>query len=204
MTKPAPELPGLGPRTLIPYRASLDWATVQLSSEEGFILSRVDGTTSLGDICMLMPFPEEQTASLLRRLWLHGVIEIPGLDKPKAVTQSTPAVANLLDVELPDKVPPGVDLTLEQLQRIELYFHTLQARNAFQVLEVDPKSDDKTIKKAYFKLSKEFHPDRFFGKSIGEYKARLTTIFQAIKSAFELLSDHDRREAYEEALGLKK
>ena len=153
---------------------------------------------------MLMPFPEEQTASLLRRLWLHGVIEIPGLEKPKAVAQATPAVANLLDVELPDKVPPGVELTLEQLQRIELFFHTLQARNAFQVLEVDPKADEKTIKKAYFKLSKEFHPDRFFGKSIGEYKARLTTLFQAIKSAFELLSDRERREAYEEALGLKK
>jgi hypothetical protein len=201
---PAVDLPGLGPRALVPYRASLDWSKVQLSSEEGFILSRVDGTTSLGDICMLMPFPEEQTASLLKRLWLHGVIDIPGLDKPKAVSQSTPAVANLLDVDLPDKVPPGIELTLDQLQRIELFFHTLSARNAFQMLEVDPKSDDKTIKKAYFKLSKEFHPDRFFGKAIGEYKQRLTTIFQAIKSAFELLSDHGRREAYEDSLGLNR
>lgn len=201
----AADLPGLGARTLVPYRASVDWNQVQLSPEEGFILSRVDGVTSLGDICLLMPFGEEQTSSLLRRLWLQGVIDVPGLEKPKAVTQSTPSgVANLLDVELPEQVPAGIDLTLDQLQRIELFFHTLEQRNAFQTLEIDHHADGKTVKKAYFKLSKEFHPDRYFGKSIGDYKQKLIQIFQSVKSAFELLSDTTRREAYEDSLGLRR
>ncbi len=199
----AGELPGLGPRTLVPYRASLDWSKVQLSSEEGFILSRVDGTTSLGDICMLMPFGEAETAGFLRRLWLSGVIDIPGLERPKAASAS-PVMTSLLEVELPSAVPAGIELTLDQLQRIELYFHTLSNRNAFQMLEIEPASDEKAIKKAYFKLSKEFHPDRYFKKSIGEYKDKLSTIFHAVKTAFELLSDAERREAYEEALGLRK
>lgn len=201
----AADLPGLGARTLVPYRASVDWNQVHLSPEEGFILSRVDGVTSLGDICLLMPFGEEQTAGLLRRLWLQGVIDVPGLEKPKAVTRSAPSgVANLLDVELPEQVPAGIELSLDQLQRIELFFHTLEQRNAFQTLEIDHHADAKTVKKAYFKLSKEFHPDRYFGKSIGDYKQKLIQIFQSVKSAFELLSDTTRREAYEDSLGFRR
>ena len=61
-------------------------------------------------------------------------------------------------------------------------------------------ADVKAVKRAYFKLSKEFHPDRYFGRELGDYRDKLTKIFQAIKAAFELLSDKDRRAAYEDSV----
>jgi DnaJ-class molecular chaperone len=93
----------------------------------------------------------------------------------------------------------GLDLTVEQARRIDDFFSGLDHRDAFELLEVDRTADKKEIKRAYFKLSKEFHPDRFFNKSLGPYKERLSKIFQSIKAAFELLSDDERRAAYLES-----
>ena len=45
------------------------------------------------------------------------------------------------------------------------------------------------MKKAYFKLSKEFHPDRYFRKEIGPYGERLDRIFKKVLEAHEILSD---------------
>jgi DnaJ-class molecular chaperone len=93
----------------------------------------------------------------------------------------------------------GLELTVEQARRIDEFFGGLDQRDAFELLEVEPSTDKKEIKRAYFKLSKEFHPDRFFNKNIGPYKERLSKIFQSIKAAFELLSDDERRAAYLES-----
>ena len=72
----------------------------------------------------------------------------------------------------------------------------MQTRDAFELLEVPRAADKKDIKRAYFKMSKELHPDRFFGKNIGPYRERLSKIFQSVKAAYELLSDDSRRAAY--------
>ena len=50
-------------------------------------------------------------------------------------------------------------------------------------------SKKKAVKKAYFALSKEFHPDRYFKKNIAGYKDRLDTIFKKVLEAYEILMD---------------
>ena len=90
----------------------------------------------------------------------------------------------------------GIELSVEQARRIDEFFASLATRDAFELLEITRTADKKEVKRAYFRMSKELHPDRFFGKSIGPYKERLSKIFQSIKAAYELLSDDDRRAAY--------
>ncbi|HEY1584071.1 MAG TPA: J domain-containing protein, partial [Polyangia bacterium] len=90
----------------------------------------------------------------------------------------------------------GLDLTIEQARRIDEFYASLQTRDAFELLEVTRGADKKDIKRAYFKLSKELHPDRFFGKNIGPYRERLSKIFQSVKAAYELLMNDSRRAAY--------
>ncbi|HEX8952754.1 MAG TPA: DnaJ domain-containing protein, partial [Polyangia bacterium] len=90
----------------------------------------------------------------------------------------------------------GLDLTVEQARRIDEFFVSLATRDAFELLEIARDADKKEVKRAYFKMSKELHPDRFFGKNIGPYRERLSKIFQSIKAAYELLSDDARRAAY--------
>ncbi|HWE28540.1 MAG TPA: DnaJ domain-containing protein, partial [Polyangia bacterium] len=99
----------------------------------------------------------------------------------------------------PSPLMPGLEVTVDQAERIDAYFSSLEDKDAFELLEVTRAADKRAIKRAYFKLSKEFHPDRFFGQNIGPYKERLSRIFQSVKAAFELLSDDTRRAAYEQS-----
>ena len=46
------------------------------------------------------------------------------------------------------------------------------------MLEIDRKADVKEIKRAYFLLSKEFHPDRFFRRELGTFGVRIERIFR--------------------------
>jgi hypothetical protein len=206
---------GLGPSTLIPQRGKTGGPALDgLGPEEGFVLSRVDGHTTLEEICLLVPFDPPVTQVILRRLFEAGAIDVPGV----ARTLPSPRSSGNVPIVKPtlDSVPLYVEraleseahriaaLTAEQQKRIDGFFAGLEQFNAFQLLETEVGADAKTIKRAYFKLSKEFHPDRYFQKEIGEYKDKLSKIFQAIKAAFELLSDPNRRKAYEESTGLKK
>lgn len=191
--------PGLGPDTLVPRLGPAALGTLELSPEEGFVLSRVDGRLTVGQICLLVPFDPEVTATLLAALVRAGALEIPG---SAVAAPPAPAAAAPGSSPAPARLD-GLELTAEQARRIDELFAALATRDAFELLEVTVAADKKEVKRAYFRLSKEFHPDRYFGKNIGPYRERLSKIFQAIKAAFELLSDDARRAAYLESVQRK-
>ncbi len=199
----ADPLSGLAPKEAIPkFKSAAPLSQLGLGPEEGFVLSRVDGTTRLGELLQLVPFPPERTVEILRRLWLAGAIEIPGHAPPVIAAAPPVVLAGGASPAAPRAtvVPPGVELTLEQVNNLDEVYAQLRTRTAFELLGLSRGADKKDVKRAYFKLSKEFHPDRFYGKKLGIYSERLTQIFQAIKAAFDLLSDDERRAAYEESV----
>jgi len=186
----------------LPKPAAL--AGLRLGVEEGFVLSRVDGKLTVGQICLIVPFDAALTAAILAELARVGAIDIPGAEAPQILPPLRPEASARPVASAPG--PPstaagqtalaGLDLTAEQARRIDEFCATLQSRDAFELLEVVRTADKREIKRAYFKLSKELHPDRFFGKNLGPYRERLSRIFQSIKAAYELLSDDARRSAY--------
>ena len=177
---------GLGPDSLVPKLKPSALSGLKLGAEEGFVLSRVDGKLTVGQICLLVPFDAEVTATILGQLARAGALEIPGAEIPEPLP-ATPVAPAAVD---------GLDLTVEQARRIDEFFASLSSRDAFELLEITRTADKKEVKRAYFKMSKELHPDRFFGKNLGPYRERLSKIFQSIKAAYELLSDDARRAAY--------
>ncbi len=72
----------------------------------------------------------------------------------------------------------------------------LMAANHFQILGLAPGADPAAVKKAYYELTKRFHPDRFFGKSLGSFKGRIDRVFKHLTEAQSVLSDPDKRKAY--------
>jgi hypothetical protein len=197
---------GLGPDTLVPLPKPSALAGLTLGAEEGFVLSRVDGKLTVAQICLLVPFDAEVTATILGQLAKVGAVDIPGAElRPDA--PPPPVIAPPPPVVV---VPPpattvaatqveGLEISVDQARRIDDFFDSLASRDAFELLELPRTADKKEIKRAYFKMSTELHPDRFFGKNIGPYKERLSRIFQSIKAAYELLSDDARRSAYLES-----
>ena len=87
-----------------------------------------------------------------------------------------------------------IDISLDERDRILTMHRRIRGGDAVAILGVGDASDKKAIKRAYFGLSKEFHPDRFYGKRTGSFAARLTEVFEAISSAYaELNDDRPRR-----------
>ena len=65
------------------------------------------------------------------------------------------------------------------------------SQDYYQVLGVERNADDATIKKAYRKLAMKYHPDRNPDNKEAEEK------FKEIGEAYEVLSDADKRAAYD-------
>ncbi|MBL8060951.1 MAG: J domain-containing protein [Chthonomonas sp.] len=65
------------------------------------------------------------------------------------------------------------------------------AKDFYKTLGVDRKADDKTIKSAYRKLARKYHPDVNPGDKAAESK------FKEISEAYEVLGDAEKRKAYD-------
>jgi len=248
-------VPGLGPKTEAPrLNPKADFAAAKLSPVEGFVLSRVDGHTSIAEIVAMSGLGECQTVAILQKLKALLLIvtsapmsELPpeiappsvskmaALGKEEAVASASgdaaaaaageaasglgrggPATAApgpnadgvmtkglvrpmppLPEEEIdPEELADGKDLSEETKRRILSFYKRLPVLDYFDRLEVDPEADKQTIRRAFFRLSKEFHPDRYYGKDIGGYKQKLSDVFKAIAEAFDTLSDDARRRAY--------
>ena len=67
-----------------------------------------------------------------------------------------------------------------------------EKRDYYEVLGVDKKADDATIKKAYRTLAKKYHPDLNPGDKEAEEK------FKEVNEAYAVLSDPDKRAKYDQ------
>ena len=65
-------------------------------------------------------------------------------------------------------------------------------RDYYEVLGVDRGADDTELKKAYRRLAMKYHPDRNPGDTEAEEQ------FKEVKEAFEILSDSQKRSAYDQ------
>lgn len=68
-------------------------------------------------------------------------------------------------------------------------------KDYYKILGVTKGADDATIKKAFRKLAKQYHPDTNGGNAEAAKK------FQEINEAYSVLSDEEKRKAYDEDKG---
>src|SRR5262249_46078712 len=97
----------------------------------------------------------------------------------------------------PDLLSEAPELPLAARKRIARKHATLARDDLFELLEIPLEASKKDVKRAYFKLSKEFHPDRYFGKELGPFKTMLDAVFRALTQATDFLGDDARRTEYE-------
>jgi curved DNA-binding protein CbpA len=90
-----------------------------------------------------------------------------------------------------------VDIDEPLRRRVLDLLRKLEDIDHYALLGVDAGADKRTLKRAYFELAARYHPDRYFRKRLGSFKARMETIFGRITLAHDVLTSHERREEYD-------
>lgn len=67
-----------------------------------------------------------------------------------------------------------------------------QKRDYYEVLGIDKTADPATIKKAYRKLAKKYHPDSNVGNAAADEK------FKEVNEAYDILSDPEKKKLYDQ------
>lgn len=186
---------GLGARTdHIATVPQLDLARLQLTAEEGTVLSLVGRVERIDQVLARSALGEARTIAVLLALRAKGAI-VPARIVPRA--QPAPQVDAALAEE--------VDLEPERKKEIIELERSLDTLDHFAVLGVKPGASAADVKTAYYNASRRFHPDRYFGKNLGSFRARMERIFRRLTDAHNVLTQPDKREAYlkaHPALGL--
>jgi tetratricopeptide (TPR) repeat protein len=77
----------------------------------------------------------------------------------------------------------------------------LDALNAYELLDVLPEADDRTIRKAYLQAAKRYHPDALARMGFdAELRERANRVFAEIGKAHKILSNATQRQGYDAAL----
>jgi len=195
---PTPTYPGLGAHDLVP-KPNLEFEDA-LTPADYFVLTRVDGATNLKDLVLISGLPESAAVQILVRLRSAGAMLLPG-DVPPPKKPKLPPPPPVPEVEIDESLlAEENDLTVEQRRSILTKHAAMFGATFFDVLEVQRDTPRRQVKLNYFRLSKDFHPDRFYGKKLGSFQPKLTQIFDVLARAFEVLSDDNLRALYEEEL----
>jgi curved DNA-binding protein CbpA len=181
------------------------------------VVSRVDGSTSIADIAEQTGKPLDQVQELIERLVAVGALVLD--DPPKTQERrASPAPAASgqfrlgpivetrarVDVEHPAaslydpmELDEDVEIELSRRRRILDLYYGLDQLTHYQLFGVEPSADKKAIKAAYFEIVNVFHPDRYFGKKVGSFKAKLERVFARLTESYDVLSRSASRAEYD-------
>lgn len=241
MSVPA-EIPGIGSTALKPtVSPTFDPLRAGIGPEEYFVMSRVDGVTSLRDIIVTTGLPVNHAIAIVTRLRQLGALLLPGETPPPAASAAAPAAPAApvvspssargsgpvpapglggeqarvrrassqaeetrlsaeptvlpLDVSLPEpteheRAMLAADIDLSDAdRRTVLAMARRIGQDPWTVLGVAKGTALGELKKVYFRLSKEVHPDRYYGKRLGPMAEVLTAVFEAVRRAYSTLTD---------------
>lgn len=124
-------------------------------------------------------------------------------------TSSAPGTIHFThDLTLPATSPDelralaeDVELDETEKRRILAMARLVEKNDPYLLLGVSGAADPKTLKRAYFLLSKEIHPDRYYGKRLGTFADRMTAVFEATSRAYNRITSGTKRASSQNSVG---
>ena len=145
---------------------------LELSPQQGFILSRIDGTTTPRDILAVSPLGEEETARALVDLLECGLVKLIG--------DAAPAVN------------PANDKKFKEVERL---FELCNKQTPAELLGVADQATVEEIKKAFRQKVMCFHPDRYPDIADDSFRQKLSHLLTVTSDAFHILSENAGRKS---------
>ena len=77
-----------------------------------------------------------------------------------------------------------IELSDLERRRILVMARRIAAGDPWKVFGLAVGTDNREIKRAYFRMSKDFHPDRYYTRKCGSFAGRLQSIFEVMSRAY--------------------
>ena len=167
---------------------------IPVTQEDGYILSRVDGIATIGDIIATSPLGEEETQRRIYALLLAGVVDIANPEKrPREVI-----VPERHPREVIVDAEPTVSEDERRFRDAVLARHTaLEFGNYYDCLGVDVDTSAKKVRAAYEEVVASLEPQSAFRDRIGDIETKLANVRRKVRKAYEVLSVAESRWQYE-------
>lgn len=215
-------------RQVVPVPAALNG--LSLNSMEAYVLSRADSVMQLSLLAQLVGLPEpdllRSVYSLVLGGFLHGSLWTAALDdtqlnRAKALTakskhpssksqsgvsrqSGSPAVLSLVDTgqknAAPDTESPHTTAESDRRAADAFLIRVAEAKNFYEVLDLGRQAGDDEIKRAYYTLARQFHPDRFHQDQGTTFHEGLQSAFAKVSQAYDNLRDSKLRAAHDRKL----
>jgi curved DNA-binding protein CbpA len=202
--------------------AGRDIRSLPLSPREAFLLSRIDGSLNESDLATLTGFDPQGVSASIDRLIALGAVELDPRDQaaargsgpvlnekgtpPRSPAQtSRPSQTQFRTIRYDAReLDEPSDLDLERKRRVLEVHAQLGQVDYYTLLGIAEGCEKKDIKRAYYAIGPDFHPDRFYGKNLGSFKAKMEAIFGQLTFAYETLASPERRAEYDAYLATQK
>lgn len=186
-------------------------ASLSLSPAEAFLVSQIDGVLSEQELSVVTGVHPRELSASLDRLARHGAVAFaetggrpvasaPPPPPPQGQARVTAPVRPAGARYDPAELDEPVELDVEKKRRILDLFYRLDEVTYYELLGLAEDSDKKAVKAAYYAIAPEFHPDKFFRKNLGSYKAKIEAVFGRFTLAHDVLANPKRKVEYDEYL----
>ncbi|MDP2166925.1 MAG: DnaJ domain-containing protein [Thermodesulfovibrionales bacterium] len=162
---------------------------VKLDDADRRILSYVDGKTTVKDILSMARREEKEAMRSVYALISTRIIDVREPEEEAEISS---------EEVLEEQKEDASELT----ERIERLYEEHETLGYYGVLGVKASSPNAEIKRAYYRMAKEFHPDRHY-RLPADMKHKLNKLFSYITTAYSTLTNTGRRKEYDMSLTLK-
>ena len=161
---------------------------VMLTPEEGFVLSRIDGSTSIPrDILSVSPLDEENTTRVLLGMLEKDLIRFRDAEtKPKIAPTEKPSSGASGELKKEDAAETAL------LEEVEALI-TAGKDDPAKILGVGKGADITQIKKAYRERVLRYHPDRHSAVANPDLRDRLSRLLALATEAFGVMSERKEK-----------
>lgn len=163
---------------------------IKLDEEDKKILTYVDGKTAIKDIITLLRGDEDKTLRAIYALLSTRIIHVREVGEIPS------------DISPEEVITEKVDAPGELIRRIEELYVGYENLGYYGVLGVKETATHQEIKRAYYKMAKQYHPDRHFSLPL-QIKDKLNQLFTYITTAYGTLTNPAERKEYDRTLSVK-
>lgn len=160
---------------------------IPVTQEDGHILVRVDGHTSIAEIVSESPMGEEEALRRIYALLLAGVLE-------RRQASETPARSST------KQTPALTDEERRFRDGVVARHAAMKFGDYYDRLGVTLGATEKQIREAHEQALRSLEPDASFRDRLGDLRKQIDDVRGKVQQAYETLADAVRRQEYDQSL----